>query len=82
MDFRVTAVLRSAIDFVQRGGFLEPEPENKPAVIKAVFGPDGPPFHHELRRGGIRSDDIWTEWRAAREESLRKLQCGQWFGKP
>lgn len=79
-DFRISAVLRSAIDFVKGGGVLVPEPENKPAAIEAVFGPAGSPYHHELRRGSIRSDDIWTEWKAAREQSLRSLQIAQWFG--
>lgn len=82
VDFRVSAVLRSATDFVQRGGVIVPEPNSKPAAIEAVFGPDGPPYHHELRRGAIRSDDIWKEWKAARDESSRKLQSSQWFGKP
>jgi len=80
-DFRISAVLRSAIDFVKLGGVLVPEPENKPAAIEAVFGPEGSPYHHELRRGSIRSDDIWTEWKAAREQSLRNLQIAQWFGE-
>jgi len=80
-DFRISAVLRSATDFVIRGGVLVPEPENKPAAIEKVFGPDGSPYHHELRRGSIRSDDIWTEWKAAREQSLRNLQIAQWFGE-
>lgn len=79
-DFRISAVLRSAIDFVKRGGVLVPEPGDKPAAIEEVFGPDGSPYHHELRRGSIRSDDIWTEWKAAREQSLRNLQITQWFG--
>lgn len=80
-DFRISAVLRSAIDFVERGGVLVPEPENKPAAIEDVFGPDGSPYQHELRRGSIRSDDIWKEWKAAREQSLRNLQIAQWFGE-
>jgi hypothetical protein len=81
-DFRVSAVLRSAIDFVKRGGVLVPEPKSKAAAIEAVFGPDGPPFQHELRGGCIRSDDIWTEWKAAHQQSLRDLQIAQWFGEP
>lgn len=81
VDFRISAVLRSAIDFVEREGVLVPEPENKLAAIEEVFGPDGLPYKHELRRGSIRSDDIWKEWKAARDEYLRDLQIIQWFGE-
>jgi len=80
MDFRVNAVLRSAIAFIEKGGNLKPEPINKSAAIESIFGSDGSPYHHELRRGAIRSDDIWTEQKANLEQKMRELNLDQWFG--
>lgn len=80
-DFRINAVLRSGIAFIEKGGALRPEPVNKPAAIEAVFGPDGSPYHHDLRRGAIRSDDIWVEQRANLDPELLRRSLEQWFGK-
>lgn len=81
MDYRMV-VLRAGVAYVEGGGRFTDNMNEFRATCASIFGKDGIPYTHELKRGSIFPESISREWNAVRDASVRELQTTQWFGKP